>query len=84
MHSLTYGSKLLNAYTKMAKLLQRTPEIPVTPQIPAPPPRVETPAQIEQPQNNPSPKIPAQPPRVETNNQHKIRKIKEYHKTHLT
>ena len=53
-------SKLLNAYTEMAKLLQRAPEIPVTTQIPA------------------------QPPRVEINNQHKIRKIKEYHKTHLT
>ena len=82
--SLTYGSKLLNDYTEMAKLLQRAPEMPVTPQIPAPPPSVETPTQIEQPQNNPSPQIPAQPPRVEINNQHKIRKIKEYQKTHLT
>ena len=73
---LMYGSKLLNAYTEMAKLLQRAPEMPVTPQIPAPPPRVETPTQIEQPQNNPSPQILAQPSRVEINNQHKIRKIK--------
>ena len=73
---LTYGSKLLNAYTEMAKLLQRVPEMSATPQIPAPPPRVETPTQIEQPQNNPSPQIPAQPPRVEINNKHKIRKIK--------
>ena len=47
--SLTYGSKLLNAYTEMAKLLQRAPEMPVTPQISAPPPRVETPTKIEQP-----------------------------------
>ena len=39
--SLTYGSKLLNAYTKMAKLLQRAPAMPVTTQIPASPPRVE-------------------------------------------
>ena len=68
----------------MAKLLQRAPEMPVTPQIPAPPPRVETLTQIEQPQNNPYPPIPAQPPRVEINNQHKIRKIKEYQKTHHT
>ena len=82
--SLTYGLKLLNAYTNMAKLLQRAPEMPVTPQIPAPPPRLETPTQIEQPQKNPSPQIPAQSPKVEINNQHKIRKIKEYHKTHLT
>ena len=82
--SLTYGSKLLNAYTEMAKLLQRAPGMPITQQIPAPPPRVETPTQIEQPQNNPSPQIPAQPPRVEINNSHKVRKIKEYHKTHLT
>ena len=81
---LTYGSKLLNAYTKIAKLLQRAPAIPVTPQIPAPLPRVETPIQIEQPQNNTSPPVPAQPPRVEINNQHKIRKIKEYQNTHLT
>ena len=82
--SLTYSSKLLNAYTEMAKLLQRAPEMPVTPQIPAPPPRVDTLTQIDQPQNNPSPQIPAQPPRVEINNQQKIHKIKEYHKTHLT
>ena len=58
--------------------------MPVTPQVPAPPPRLETLTQIEQPQKNLSTKIPAQPPRVEINNQHKIRKIKEYHKTHLT
>ena len=38
--SLTYGSKLLNAYTEMAKLLQLAPEMPLTPQIPAPPPRL--------------------------------------------
>ena len=82
--SLTYGSKILNAYTKMAKLLQRAPEMPVTPQIPAPTPRVETPTKIEQTQNNPSPPIPAQLPRVDINNQHKIRKIKEYQKTNLT
>ena len=82
--SLTYGSKILNAYTEMAKLLQCAPKIPVAPQVPAPPPRVETPTQIEQPRENPSPQIPARPPRVEINNQHKIRKIKEYHKTHLT
>ena len=82
--SLIYSSKLLNAYTKIAKILQRDPEMPITQQIPAPPPRVDTPTQVEQPQNNPSTPISAQPPRVETNNQHKIRKIKEYHKTHLT
>ena len=67
----------------MVKSIQRAPEMPVKPQIPAPPPRVETPKQIEQPQKNPSPQIPAQPPRVEINNQYKIRKTKEYHKTHL-
>ena len=74
--SLTYGSKLLNTYTKMTKLLQRASAMSVTLQIPVPPPRVETPTQIEQPQKNPSPPVPAQPPRVEINNQHKIRKIK--------
>ena len=45
---------------------------------------MENPTQIEQPQKNPSPPVPAKPPRVEINNQHKIRKIKEYQKTHLT
>ena len=124
---LTYGSKLLNSYTQMAKLLQCAPAMPVTPhlsptvhvntstpvsapeiplrvtqlvpipvitpfpqirpisppQIPSPPPRVGTPTPIDQPQNNPSPPVPTQPPRVEINNQHKIRKIKEYQKTHL-
>ena len=54
------------------------------PQIPAPPPRVGTLTPIEQPQNNPSHPVPAQSPRVEINNQHKIRKIKESQKTHLT
>ena len=73
---LTYGSKLINAYTEMAKLLQRAPELLVAPQIPVPPLRVETQTQIEQPQKNPSPPIPAEPLRVEINNQHKIRKIK--------
>ena len=68
----------------MTKLLQRSSAMSVTLQIPVPPPRVETPTQIEQPQNKPYPPGPAQPPRVEINNQHKIRKIKEYQKTHLT
>ena len=44
--SLMYRSKLLNAYTEMAKLLQRALEIPVTPQVPAPPPRVGYPNTI--------------------------------------
>ena len=82
--SLTYGSKLLNAYKKIAKLLQRAPEMTVSPQVTTPPPRMETPTKVMQPRENPSPKITARLPRVETNNQHKIRKIKEYHKTHLT
>ena len=81
---LTYGSKLLNIYTEMTKLLQCAHEMPANLQIYAPPPRVETLTQIEQPQKNPSPQIPAQPLRVEINNKHKIRKIKEYQKTHLT
>ena len=81
---LTYGSKLLNAYIEMAKLLQRAHKMPVTLQIPAPPPRVETPTQMEHPQKNPSSPVPARPPRVEINNQHKIRKRKEYQKIHLT
>ena len=81
--SLTYGSKIINACTEMEKLLQRAPEIPVALQVPAPPPKVDTPTQIEQPRENPSPQIPARPPRVEINNQQRIRKIKEYHKTHL-
>ena len=68
---------------KWPELLQRAPEMPIAPQVPAPPPRVETLTQIEQPRDNPSPQITARPPRVETNNQHKIRKIKEYHKTRL-
>ena len=68
----------------MSKLLQHAPKMTVTPQIPAPPRRLENPTQIEKPKKNPSTKIPAQPPRAEINNQHKIRKIKEYHKTHLT
>ena len=74
--SLTYSTKILNAYTEMAKLLQRAPEMPVTPQVPAPPQRVETLTQIEQPIENPSPQIPARPHRVEINNQQKIRKIR--------
>ena len=68
----------------MAKLLQRAPEITAAPQVPAPPLRVETPTKIEKPRDNPSPQTLARPPRVEINNQQKIRKIKEYHKTHLT
>ena len=71
-----YSAKLLNAYTKMAKLLQPAPEMPLTLQILAPPPRVETLTQNEKPEKNRSPQIPAQPLRVVTNNQHKIRKIK--------
>ena len=78
-----YSSKLLNAYTEMSKLLQHAPKMTVTPQIPAPPRRLENPTQIEKPKKNPSTKIPAQPPRAEINNQHKIRKIKEYHKQTL-
>ena len=68
----------------MVKLLQHAPELPVAPKFPAPPPRVETPTQIEKPRENPCPQIPTRPPRVEINNQHKVYKIKEYHKTHLT
>ena len=52
---LMYGSKLLNAYTEMSKLLQRAPKMTETPQVPAPPPRVDTPTKIEEPQNIPSP-----------------------------